>query len=440
MRFGSFLVIIACVVLLCQGALAGAAPRTLDRNLDPVILTGQKLSSFAQAPLGQLFVYAYQGSAWRQIPWQFDEVQGGKIVASEDNLLDNDDQLVFMAADTGEQAPAAAWIGDASSRQYPRYELAVSDPINPSKQGWVYVYRSATLTCTVTQDYASFDTAQYAVRTSQYVLGLLLRKIGVDRLEMNGSGIDILDRTKIRVAVPGFGTYSEDSDILATPLPTLVKDGPVRVVAALRSNGLEPVHVIGYRALFQYALDLSLPLSLSSLRISADQTAAASGSTYYDANATAGVTVDGRPDSVPASPATRWFQVSGTTGTAFLTVDYSAAGTANTYYKDDATVDAADTGDKMSYGDAGVLLTNPGHSVSLTLTGYILPPSQPRVGPTYLAYVQQPLQTQATEQLAAGTPSVTTSPTRTPTVTATPTRTPPGAHTYRTFLPVVLKP
>ena len=55
------------------------AARTLDRDADAVIVTGARLPGFAGAPLNQLFVYAYRGGQWQQIPWQFDEVKNGAL-------------------------------------------------------------------------------------------------------------------------------------------------------------------------------------------------------------------------------------------------------------------------------------------------------------------------------------------------------------------------
>jgi hypothetical protein len=49
-----------------------------------------------------------------------------------------------MAADAGEQAPGDAWLDDAS----PRHSAPRANghhPLDPSRQAWVYVYRSQTL-------------------------------------------------------------------------------------------------------------------------------------------------------------------------------------------------------------------------------------------------------------------------------------------------------
>ena len=159
------------------------------------------MPDFAGVPLAQLFVYKYSGGAWSQIPWQFDEVDAvsGLIVSSDDGLLDAQDQLVFMAADAGDQAPARAWLTDASAATFPRYELQVNDPLDPSQHAWVYVYRSLTLASTIATDYVSYDAAQALLTSDRYKLGQMTDHPAFDRLELNGNAVDILDRTKIRV-------------------------------------------------------------------------------------------------------------------------------------------------------------------------------------------------------------------------------------------------
>ena len=108
--------------------------RTLDRDADPVIVTGAHMPGFAGAPLNQLFVYAYRGSQWQQIPWQFDEVKNGKYIAVDNGKLNTADELVVMGGDCGDRAASDNWIGDASARSYPRYEITVIDPLNTAKR------------------------------------------------------------------------------------------------------------------------------------------------------------------------------------------------------------------------------------------------------------------------------------------------------------------
>ncbi len=405
--------------------------RTLDRDADPVIVTGAQMPSLIGVSLDRLFVYAFRSAIWQQIPWQFDEVQNGRIVAAGNNLLDLNDQLVFMGGDTGEQVEASNWITDTDARANVRYEITVSDPLDAAKKGWVYVYRSAALTNTVTEDYVDYNVAQFLFTANQYVLGLISNKLSADRLEMNGSGVDILDRTKTQALFAGVIYYTEDSLTMGYPW-ALVRDGRVRVVVArneYRSMYLTnfDITMIGYRSrIDEFAvIDMSdARITLSWVRQSADMNANMVGATGYAASVPGGVTIDGMPDSVPATPASDWVQVSGGTGSVVQVVDVSAlGGTASTYYKDDATVDPHDTSDRKSYGDCGVLVENPSSRLTIWAWWYILPPNQPNVGAGYRNRAFQPLQPQGAEQYLGGTPTPTATVTRTPTRTGTPTRT-----------------
>jgi hypothetical protein len=380
------------LILGALGPRTAHAANTLTRALDPVVVAGSVMPGFAGVPLTQLFVYKYSGGAWSQIPWQFDEVAGGLIVASGNGLLDAQDQLVFMAADAGDQAPARAWLSDASAATYPRYELTVNDPLSPSQHAWVYVFRSQSLASTIATDYVTYDAAQALLTSDRYKLGQMTDHPGFNRLELNGSGMNILDRTKIRVKFLFLGLQTE-MNVDTTP-PVLTRAGHVRVV--LNGGG-----ILAYRAFYSnhIVVDVtSVPDTLQWGRFSADMSPAASGSQYYDSNVSAGVTIDGVPDSMPTTPATDWSQVSGSTGSIVRLMDYSSAGgTPTTYYLDNLTIDPNDTGDQRSYGDAGVRVDGPNRQFTFWSGNYILPANQPNVGGTYRDYARNPLQVQATE-------------------------------------------
>jgi hypothetical protein len=153
-----------------------------------------------------------------------------------------------------------------------------------------------------------------------------------------------------------------------------------------------------YRSKFhdRITVDLSwAPGSFEWARASADFNENISGGTYYDANTPLGVRVDGVPDSVTTAPASFWQQISAASGTVIHTADVSQMqGTPLTYYRDNATIDPADTGDKKSYGEMGITVIKPINYIYLAVTHYILPPRQPNVGAIYHAYFSQPLQCQ----------------------------------------------
>ena len=72
---------------------ASTGSKTLDRNADPVILSGAELPQFLGKPLDQLFVFSYVGGQWQQIPWQFDEIVGGEYIAVDNQQLDAADRV-----------------------------------------------------------------------------------------------------------------------------------------------------------------------------------------------------------------------------------------------------------------------------------------------------------------------------------------------------------
>jgi hypothetical protein len=379
---------------------AALTSRSLDRDLDPVIMTGAALPDLAGVAFAQLFGYAYQGGLWRQIPLQFDDVVGGKVVAAGNGKLDAVDQIVFMAADAGDQAPIGSWIDDADSQQHPRTEITVTDPTDPAKRGWVYLYRSATLVNTVTGKYVTFDAAQALLTTDRYQLRLPRGRLGPGFLKLNGSDTNIMDRAKMRVQLLGGMLVTEATFDMSAP--TLVKSGSVRTILATTFFGGEATRLIAYRAQYQWMSDINLSgygIRLDWVRFSADFSPAMAGSTYYDQNTPAGVTVDGVPDSVAASPASAWFQISGATGTLIVVTELSAmGGTAATYYKDDAATDGSDTGDLKSYGDAGVRINRPEPRLKASIWEYMLPAGQANVGAQYHAYALQALQAEGQSQ------------------------------------------
>lgn len=371
-----------------------ATARTLDRNEDPVIIEGKNMPDFIDAPLHQLFVYAFRDNQWRQIPWQFDEKQDSMYTAEGNKKLDLADELVIMGRDCGDRAASGDWISDTTSRTYPRYQITVVDPLNTSKLGWVYVYRSLTLTDTVKTDYVDLDYHSSVFTTPVYKLGFMLKYLGGDRLELNGSGIDVLDRSKFRFQPAGQEVFGEEFAEFDEPQPEII-DGRVRAIAGYQIKG-QGILTYAYRSQFYdlVAVDLSwIPIPIDWARASADFNENIVPGVYYDANTPLGVPVDGVPDAVATTPAIQWQQISSSTGTIIHTADIAPMqGVATTWYRDDATTDPADTGDKKSYGDMGLTVTNPIKYLYLAVTHYILPPNHPNVGATYHDYFTHPLQ------------------------------------------------
>ena len=129
-----------------------AQNKTLDREYDPVIvsadaLSGFKSSDFEFAAINQIYAMIYNGTSqgWQMIPFQIDERDASDSYFTADQVagFDANDELVFMAADAGDSA--IGWLNNADSEQYQRFAIKITDPLSLDKKGWVYLYRSGTL-------------------------------------------------------------------------------------------------------------------------------------------------------------------------------------------------------------------------------------------------------------------------------------------------------
>lgn len=366
---------------------ATTTTNTLDRTIEPVVITGSALASFLGAPVDDLFVYVYQGGTWAQIPFQVDEVMSdGTYTAVEDGLFDANDEMVFMSHDLGDRAMGLIPDTGGKPIDVPWYEVEVTNPLDPSKKAWAYVVRSSTLSQTFTADYVGFDTFLHRITGTTYEVGFATPKPWLDYLSVGGSFVDILDRApKNRLCYGSVCLFNENN---APELQDdLIKDGPVRLI--VRAG-----RVLAYGSMAAWTIKIPSTLNANNIRYSTDFNENAVGATFYNAAVPAGVTVDGNPDIVPETPMSPWWQLSTSTGTVVQVSDTSEmGGTQTNYYVDDSTMDNSDTGDRRHYGDTGVRVDNPSSSFTYRFTLYILPGTQPNVGDTYAAYFANPLVT-----------------------------------------------
>ena len=374
----------------------GAMSKTLDRDLDPVIIDGTAVSALAGFPVDQLFVYAYTDGVWRQIPAQVDEVTAsGVYTTTGDGLLDVNDEIVFMAKDLGDQASPAKPITASLPISPGWYELAATDPISPTKKGWAYLVRSTVLTPTFTTDYVNLDMGLHRVNGATYSLGFATTFLGFDHLALSGSGVDILDRTKFRLDC-SFPIRCPKTEELPELRDEGVKDGPVRAIVRARAGE----RVTSEWTLLAYSAKVSLRTSVDiprlqgsgSVRFSTDFNEHATGAVYYSAVVTGGMAVDGVTDTVAALPLSLWWQVSTSNGTLIRVADTTPiGGIQSNYYVDRLEWDGSDTGDRRHYGDTGISIDDPKRSFTYLSSIYFLPDTQPNVGATYGAFFAHPL-------------------------------------------------
>ncbi len=341
-------------------------PPSLERDVEPVVVTGDQLPLLQGTPTDEIFVYVYGDEDFEQIPFQVDEVATDTYTAINGSPLDDDDEVVFMASDLGGRPLGDEAIAATLPISDTWYRVEVTDPLSPMAKGWAYVVRSSGLTETFTQTYASFDVGTGRITASQYSAGFLAGHPGFDHLSLH-QGEDILDRTKLRLE-SAVGTLTEDLIPAGVPVP--IKDGPVRVIVQNRGT-------IGYGSMIQTWLREG-SMGATAARISTDFNQTASGATFYNATVPpeAPVTVDGNPDpAVQEEPLSPWWQISHTSGTLVQVADASGVGgTQANYYLDDDTEDPGDTGDQRSYGDTGLKVDGPNATIDYRTALYVLPP------------------------------------------------------------------
>lgn len=453
---------------------AALTPVTLNRPEDPVVLTGAQLPGFMGAPLAELVGYIFEAGVWRPIPFQIDELDAsGKPVAFEDGVLDDNDELVFMGGDVGEGVSADNWVADPASRLYVRYRVLVSDPLDPNGQGWVYVYRSATLPHSEVR-YVAWDTPSQTMTTTNYLARFTPDAfLGLADLYLNGVEVDILDRQKANVQaeicvfivcnVVDFNEESlTDSQFITEPLIidwTIV--GPVRATgdagfvggSAYRSSvdlqvvvNLSDIHIPGLTIDF---LDVSTSFDLNDPLATGFAPA-----TYYNSQLSAGVAIDGSPDAIAPTPLVDWYEVSGAWGGYVVALpiglaqDRRAPGELRNIYHDDAVFDPNDTGDGRSFGSAGLGIDDPFGVLNQRVAMVVLPGGAGNVGDAVLNRLLSPLTASpSAETYLPPTPTPTPSLTPTATATATPTSTPSPTPTPTAtptppgiYLPVMIKP
>ncbi len=388
---------------------ASAQSLNVDRAYEHVLIAPIALAEFSSdiAPLAQLHLYAYRIGIWQQIPFQSDErgleitAEGDTVLNSyfpdvKDGLLDDSDEILFMAQNAGERVAANNWIPDASARSFPRYEITVTDPLT-LRQGYVYLYRSTTLPVSpALPTYVRYtpgpatSPAADTVRGISYVQGHTANGIPdylVVPPAFGGNGVDFLDRLKLRIVVdvPIFGmkTINEHDNLVVVAGGVRTVEGRIRIIRQVRERiqidlfGTPvPVDTIAISLFFypysaQLAGEINLTAALSArlLRASFDFDPNVSNQAWHNQN-TGPRIISGASGTLTAAeaqivflPQRNWFSMGSIHGS--LTGIFSMEPIANTtqkfYFCDtqNGTCDGTlDTGDSRSYGDSGFMITS----------------------------------------------------------------------------------
>ncbi len=452
-----------------------AGGSSISRHNGGVVFELGAVPEYLGAPIEELRLFRWDAATqtWEHAPFQIDErtERGRRWVDREDGLVDSDDEFVALVRSLGGRAPDTDWPASADDTEV-RYDLEVTDPLDPGAVGWLHLFRSTKETQPVPV-LVRYDASQRELIGTDYRLVQARNFPGLETLELFGSGVDILDRTKLRARIyaevaPRLGPiplptvvfraeYTEESPEVIQNAPDFglrpVKQGPVRIVLETDGSGFAYPDQVQLFAAFgrldvppippeveQYLKRLELHA-----RVTMDFTVQATVGRYADGNRPAGVPIDGRPESIPERPISDWRQIDTPYGGIVLVVGRPAAmRELRNYYNDSGRDEPPGTGDSKAYGENGVFTEDLRAIDRITdFLGWlvVVPKESPIVGPRISQEVKNPLRVRPIRVVRAWPPtpvaSITPLPSATPTerpATATATAVPPTATA--TFTPV----
>ena len=453
-KFGliTALLVIPALVGLASCTRYGA---TLSRPSDPVVLTGSALPKLVGGDPQHLVGFSWDGKVWHQVPVQVDErdlVNPGQIYhlpttsypklsgtttpykmlvytpptaltagysstptytpADSNPAFDANDELSFLSNDAGQQAGGSV-ANPASVDTATRQEVKVVDPLATSNFGFVYLFRSSTLTggsagTTGVQYTFSLDSGSY---TGTYKMGTgslapnntwgfnpehstvttpsYTQQLG-DRWLNNGlaiskggaTGVDVLDRTHYYVTF-GCGR-SEDTFDGGASNPgegafVVNLSGPVRAIRSyLGANSYQWTANtdIFYPNRQDTVTELRGHAGLPGYGSADDYTTGVTGMTYSDP-ANSGVAIDGTADAVTpisfttgAAVPVAWQMVTGAQGSVVtvrqLETDITGLNVTTVYQDRNPASPAQCTGDAAAWGQNGQNVTSPVNNVPVT--------------------------------------------------------------------------
>jgi len=329
---------------------------SLSRPADPAVLRGEDLPDLKGTAPDSLVGFRYEGG-WVQIPIQVDERDvrsygeiydfldhwsligdGGAgplyplleefytdpdtyMGPDTDPMLDDNDEIVFMARDTGSIAAAIADPPGVIAGS--RAEVRVSDPLDGTT-GYVYLFQSAGgLDPSAGQSYVDY---QFRLQSGDYLDTFGLLGVNLELSTMSSqfyertftsrwlsevlritapgaSGVDILDRQMLRIEdTSGLCTIGDTEEAFEELEGAFVanKSGPVRGIrshlGARSGSAIQQIHFF-YEQREDDILHWRVHATPGFLDL-VDYDPAAIGMTYFNNNNPAGVLVDGVPDSV----------------------------------------------------------------------------------------------------------------------------------------------
>ncbi len=404
--------------------------KTLDREFDHVIVPGSVFSDLLGAPIDSLFLFSFDASSssWEMIPFQIDEKDTSDNFVFPDSTdeiagFDANDEIVFMADRAGDQA--SIWLDNTNSQSYARYEIAIVDTLDliNVKQGWVYLYRSSSLSKSFTEDHVKYvgssnpQSGDDSVEGESYKIGGSASNglFGFLSFPQNPS-INVLDRQKIRgkTSFILLATFSEDAFGFKG---ILAKDGPVRVIRQLTISLLDQLDAAIPTQFFRNTAllggNLNIPetieflgtvIRITEVRHSIDLSTQAIGMKFSNPN-NSDVLINGMPDivndNIVVSPSVNYTHIGGNGRTiiTLFSIPPTIGDARKLFYQDENGIN--DPGDGNSIGDSGIIIS--GQDIEgefpLALKFVLFNSDQPTSLASQLAELEEnPLQIEVTSQ------------------------------------------
>lgn len=395
----------------------------LNRQDDPVVLTGKDIGSLKGIKPGELVAWRYNGK-WEQIPVQVDEkdyvdlmdvydtnqyirdlyeLAGRKPVkiltytdsdtftgADSDASIDENDEIVFMAKDAGKKVDTN--LGPRGVLYNSCVEIEICDPADKSKTAYVYLFKQdGMLDQSAGRRYVDYNfkllSGDYkntyktgggpnfedsTVITNSYAHHFSDRWINDGLYIFRGStnGVNILDRHK-NLFAPGNPVRSEDTFSFgaAEGFPgegcfVVNKSGPVRAIRSYMGAN-SGFYTQRQHIFYESRQDITTYLrvhSINGVMDFFDYTPEADGMKYYNNLNTEGVTIDGVQDDVVPGMI-EWEMVSGKQGSLLISYGINTDipdFTYSSYYLDAKEPDVKQcTGDAYAYGSSGIWIKQP---------------------------------------------------------------------------------
>jgi hypothetical protein len=425
---------LACTLL--PAAARGQAGKTLSRTVDPIVITGDKFPTLQGTPIEHLGLFAYDGRLLQPVPFQIDERRDGEYVyqsgpgAAADvdrGRFDADDELAFLAADTGGRLPVLRLPEAATAG----VEIGVRDPVDDGR-GFVYLLAFAGSAPRSRTDYVTYHVARNEIETTDYVVGygpqapISISKLFV-KPAAGGSGQSVADRQKIRLEAVSLGNLvhftRNETDFRAEVVA--YTDGPVRVLRRTK-NWLvlfwriptPSVHLnsVYWKTGMVFPMQLRMPFRVSRffrearMRLYIDNPPDVLGRRFYNRHNPQGVDLDGRTQEAERRMDRRpsdWQVVAGTRPGHregwFSRQIYDVKQTGvrlNTYYVDDMQIDDAPERYRGCFGCLGFELDGVQNLSAgvFSIDVHMFPMPSYRLGDEtkYLNLLDQPLRLETT--------------------------------------------